>query len=118
MVVLDHKKVKTKDVYDGENLFEAPKDEILDTLPKHYQERSLILIEPTQSINIGTEAIARTIHLVESLIEQERPDFVKFFKEKQINFASSYADMLGVDPDLIMRHLSIAPGSKPIKQKL
>lgn len=38
MAALDHKKVKIKDASDGENLFKAPKDWRLDTLPEHYQE--------------------------------------------------------------------------------
>lgn len=118
MAILDHKKVKTKDISNGENLLEAPNDERLDTLPKHYQERSPFLIEPTQSINIDTEATTKTIHLEKSLTEQERPEFTKFFKEKKINFAWSYAYMPRVDPDLTMHHLSIAPRAKPVKQKI
>lgn len=39
--------VKIKDVSKGENLSEAPKDEILDMLLSHFQERSSVLIEPT-----------------------------------------------------------------------
>ena len=47
VVVLELKKVKTKDVSKGENLCEAPKDEIFDALPSHFQERSSVLIEST-----------------------------------------------------------------------
>lgn len=117
MAVLDHKKVKIKDVSDGENLFEAPEDERLYTLPEHYQERSPILIELTQSINIDTEAATQIIHLAESPTEQERLDFIKFLKENKINFVWSYADMPGVDPNLIMHNLSIAPRAKLVKLK-
>lgn len=102
MVVLDHKIVKRKDISNNENLSEVLVDERLDTLPEHYQERSPILIEPTQSINIGTTEIAKTLHLAASLIDQEKPSFIRFFEEKQINFALSYADMPGIDPNLIM----------------
>lgn len=38
--------------------------------------------------------------------------------EKKINFAWTYANMSGLDPDLIMHHLSITLGVKPVKQKL
>ncbi|GLJ20675.1 hypothetical protein SUGI_0376620 [Cryptomeria japonica] len=118
MVALDHKKVKLKDASTRENLFKAPKDGRLDTLLGHYQERSPILIEPTQSINIGTTEIAKNIHLTESLTEEETSEFIQFFKAKQINFAWSYADMPRIDTQLIMHYLSITPGAKPIKQKL
>lgn len=81
MAILDHKKVKRKGVSNGENISKELKYERLDTLSENYQERSTILIEPTQSNNIDTEEAAKTIHLVESLTKQERPDFTKFFKE-------------------------------------
>ena len=54
VAVSEPKKVKRKDVSDGENLSEAPEDEILDALLSHFQERSSVLIEPTQPINLGT----------------------------------------------------------------
>ena len=63
VVVSEPKKVKTKDVSKGENLFEPPKDEIFDALPSHFQERSSVLIEPTQPINLGIEEHPHMIHL-------------------------------------------------------
>ena len=41
-----------------------------------------------------------------------------FLQEKMINFAWLYSDMPGLDTNLIMHQLSIAPGVKPVKQKL
>ena len=55
VVVSKPKKVKRKDISKGENLFEAPKDEALDHLPSYFQDRSLVLIEPTQAINLGMD---------------------------------------------------------------
>ncbi|GLJ48086.1 hypothetical protein SUGI_1015280 [Cryptomeria japonica] len=115
MAALDHKKVKIKEASEGENLFKAPKDGRLDTLLEHFHERSPILIEPTQSINIGTTEAVKNIHLAESLTEEERSTFLIFFKEKKINFSWSYADMPGLDPHLIIHHLSISPGVKPVE---
>lgn len=47
------KKVKIKHVSKGENLFETPEDEVLDRLPSYFQDRSSVLIEPTQVVNLG-----------------------------------------------------------------
>ena len=47
LAVSESKKVKTKDISKGENLFEALTNEIFDALPSHFQERSSVLIEPT-----------------------------------------------------------------------
>lgn len=55
MAVLDHGKVKRKGISNGENLSKAPKDERLDTLPKHYKKISPILIKPIEARNIGTK---------------------------------------------------------------
>ena len=53
VVVLEPKKVKIKDISEGENLSKTPEDQILDALSSHFQERSSILIEPTQLVNLG-----------------------------------------------------------------
>ena len=58
------------------------------------------------------------IHLAQSLSPKEKAEFIAFFQKKKINFAWTYSNMPGLDLDLIMHHLSIAPGIKPVKQKL
>ena len=115
VVVLETKIVKINDISKGENLSEVPEDEILDMLPSHFQERSSVLIELTQPINLGTEEEPQIIHLAESLSAAEREEFITFFRKKKINFAWKYLDMPGLDPNLIMHHLSIAPGVNPVK---
>lgn len=42
-----------KDISKGENLFEAPEDEVLGILLSYFQDKYLVLIEPTQPINLG-----------------------------------------------------------------
>jgi len=56
--------------------------------------------------------------MAKALTKQEKPAFTDFFKRKQINFSWTYADMPGPDLNLIMHHLSLALGAKPVKQKL
>ena len=72
----------------------------------------------TQPINLGTEEHPHVIHLAQSLSPEEKEQFIAFFKGKKINFSWTYSDMPGLDPDLIMHHLSIMPGIKLVKQKL
>ena len=62
VAVSEPKKIKTSK---GENLSKAPKDEIFDALPSHFQERSSILIETTQPINLGTKEHPHMIHLAQ-----------------------------------------------------
>ena len=47
VAVFDPQKSKNKDVSKGENLPQAPTDEVLGSLPSYFQDRSSILIEPT-----------------------------------------------------------------------
>lgn len=112
------KKEKIKDVPKGENLYEVPEGEILDILLSHFQERFSILIEPTQLVNIGSQETPHIIHVAQSLSAEELKYFTHLFLEKKINFAWTYSDMSGLDPDLIMHHLSITLGVKLVKQKL
>ena len=115
---LNQKKVKIKDVFEGENLSKMPEHEVLDHLPSYFQDRSSVLIEPTQAVNLGTDEAPQMVHLAQSLSSQEKEAYTKFLREKKINFAWTYSNMLGLDTNLIMHHLSIALGVKPIKKKL
>lgn len=83
-----------------------------------FQDRSSVLIEPTQLINLGIEESPKIIHVSQSLLVEEKENFTKFFQEKKINFTWTYLDMSSLDTDLIMHHLSISLGVKPIKKKL
>lgn len=118
MATLDQSKDKIKGISKGENLFEALVDGIFDTISKHFQERSAILIETIEAVNIGTQENPKILHPATSLLGQERKDYNDFFKRRKINFTWSYIDMLGLDLDLIMHHLNVGPGAKPVKQKL
>ena len=74
MATLDPKErnKEIKDVSKGENPTEAPIEGSLDVLPDHYEERSPILIDSTEKINIGTETKPKFIHLASSLSSEER----------------------------------------------
>lgn len=66
------RKKEIKDVSKGENPIEAPIEESLYVLPDYYEERSPILIEPTEKINIASETEPKIIHLALFLSSEER----------------------------------------------
>ena len=76
--VSELKNVKGKDVFKGENLFEEPEDEVLYPLPSYFQDRSSVLIEPTQVVNLGTDEAPQMVHLAQSLSSQEKQSYTKF----------------------------------------
>lgn len=86
VAVSESKKEKIKDVPKGENLSEALEGEILDILPSHFKERSSILIEPTQLVNIGSQEIPHIIHVAQSLSTEELKYFTHLFSEKEDQF--------------------------------
>lgn len=99
VALVETKRVKTKDISKGENIFEAPEDGRFDSLPcRTNQERLSIFIEETKEINLGAPKNPHILHLAESLTPTEDPDFIKIFRKREINFAWSYADIPGVDP--------------------
>ena len=79
-VPLDCKKVKTKDVFEGENLSEAPKDGRLEITP--LKEWLALLVEMTKEINLGIPNNPKIIHFVTSLSKEEKDEFVRFFWER------------------------------------
>lgn len=76
------------------------------------------MIEPTQLVNIGSQETPHIIHVAQSLSAKELKEFTQLFLEKKIDFAWTYSDMPSLDPNLIMHHLSITLGVKPVKKKL
>ena len=75
VAVFEAKKSKNKDISNGENLFEAPANEVLGSLPSYFQDRSSVLIEPTQLINLGSEESPKIIHVAQSLSAEEKEQF-------------------------------------------
>lgn len=80
MATLDQEKVKRKDASNGENILDALEDGRFDSLPEYYQERSSILIEPTEAVNIGTTEQLKILHPSTSLSEEERKQYMELFK--------------------------------------
>lgn len=77
-----------------------------------------MLIEETIKTNIGIEEVAHYISLAQSLTKIKRPKLTKFFTKRQINFAWSYVDMPRLVTNLVMHHLTVTPGAKPVRHKL
>ena len=60
---------------------------IRDSLPSYFQERSSVLIGPTQPININTKEVQNIIHLAQSPSKEENKSFIEFFLENKIYFS-------------------------------
>jgi hypothetical protein len=78
-----HKIVKIKDVYDGENLIEMPKDEGFNLPPSAlYQEKSIVLEEKCNLVNVGTSEAPQITFYLESLLMDEQEVLKAFLIDK------------------------------------
>lgn len=109
---MDEKKSKTNGVSESKKLEKALDLPTIGYLP---QDRSSLLIEETDNINMDTEDIPKKVLIVKSLIEQETQDFINFLTEVKINFTWSYVDMPRLDPKLVVHNLDVCLDAKPIK---
>lgn len=107
MATLDQSKEKTKGISDSENLLQVSEDGKFNIFPAYFQERSIILIEPIEAVNIDTSKDPKILHFAASLSKRERKEYMEFFQQRQIKFSWSYANMPGLNPDLIMHHLNM-----------
>ena len=79
---------------------------------------SSIRTEDTREVNIGSLEIPRLVHIVASLSQDQADLLFEVLRENIGRFAWSYQDMPGLDPKLVVHHLSIDPKIKPVIQKL
>lgn len=49
---------------------------------------------------------------------EEQELLAAFLRGRKVNFAWTYDDMPGLDPDIVVHHLAIYPKAKHIRQKL
>lgn len=112
------KKVKRKDISSTENLDQALEDEGLDlpTLVPLLHERSSLLIEETDIVNKGTKNNPNNVFVAKSLTNQEKKNIVIFLKETQVSFSWSYADMPGLDLELVVHQFVVRPDAKLVKK--
>ena len=74
--------------------------------------------EQTISVNIGNPDETKEVRIGSSLNSQERDEMLELLREYIDVFAWSYADMPGIDPDIVMHEIPTLPEFKPVKQKL
>ena len=78
--VIDHEKLKIKNVFEGENISKTPTDGRFDIPP--LKERSKLLLEMIEESNLGTPNNPKIIHFAASLRSEENDEFVRFFLER------------------------------------
>ena len=74
--------------------------------------------EELELINVGTEYDKRELKIGNLITADMRNELVVFLQEYTDVFSWLYADMLGLDTNIMVHKLSLIEGCKPVKQKL
>ena len=68
-------------------------------------------------VNLGDEEEGeKMVKISKNLSEKERGKLVALLKEYKDVFASSYQEMPGLSPSLVMHKLKVDPNAKPVKE--
>ena len=70
------------------------------------------------SLNMGTNEQPKNISISHDLTPEERKKLKRILTKRNVVFAWSYEDMLGLDREIAKHHIPIYPEARPIKQKL
>ena len=73
--------------------------------------------EELELINVGTGHNKRELKIGKLIFAGLRSELVALLQEYVVVFAWSYADMPGLDTDVVVHKLPLIEGCKPIKQK-
>lgn len=101
---------------DEEMIEEDVPHEILRSL--YHLEDKLEPVEEVQSVNLNTEDQPQMVKIGTTLSSEERRVMIELLTQCKDIFAWSYEDMPGLDTDMVVHHLTIIPGMRPVIQKL
>lgn len=79
------------------------------------KEKSIVLVEIVQPVNVGTTEKPQVTFYATSLDDEEQTNLVVFLKERKINFSWSYIEMPGLDTSLVLHNLIVHPNAKLVK---
>lgn len=89
---------------------------VIDTF-EHQENRNLPIVDDLQEINLGSKVVPRIVKIGTSSTSDLGRALVNLLREYIDIFAWTYADMPGLDIDLVTHKLSTNSDIHPIKQK-
>ena len=95
---------------------EPPIKDDTEDAPPSFEEGVQTIVDELKEVNIGTTEDHRPVFINESLSQEEEDAYVKLLKEYKDVFAWTYKEMPGLNPKIVVHHLSIRHGVRPTKQ--
>ena len=90
-------------------------DDAEDALPT-FEEGVQATVDELKEINIGSAEDFKPICVNANLSPEEEIAYIELLKEYKDVFTWTYKEMPGLDPKVVVHHLSIRHGVRPIKQ--
>ncbi|KAM1212301.1 hypothetical protein ACFX2G_003942 [Malus domestica] len=99
---------------------EGEEDEILEedviTAPSQLEDGGQATVDDLKELNLGTSEEPKPIFVSALLNADEIEKYYQLLLEYKDVFAWTYKEMPGLDPIIVVHHLAIKPGTRPIKQ--
>ncbi|KAM1291749.1 hypothetical protein ACFX13_019139 [Malus domestica] len=99
---------------------EGEEDEILEedviTAPSQLEDGGQATIDDLKELNLGTSEEPKPIFVSALLSADEIEKYYQLLLEYKDVFAWTYKEMPGLDPIIVVHHLAVKPGTRPIKQ--
>ncbi|KAM1636895.1 hypothetical protein COP2_015136 [Malus domestica] len=94
---------------------EIPKEDVT-VAPPQLEDGGQATIDDLKELNLGTIEEQKPIFLSALLSADEVDEYYQLLSEYKDVFAWTYKEMPGLDPVIVVHHLAIKPGTRPIKQ--
>ncbi|KAK4386125.1 hypothetical protein Sango_2483100 [Sesamum angolense] len=91
-------------------------EEDAEDAPAELEEGTKATIDELKEVNLGDIENPRPIYINASLNYGEEGTYIALLNEFKDVFAWSYKEMPGLDPKVVVHHLSVKKGARPIKQ--
>ncbi|KAK4394066.1 Transposon Tf2-12 polyprotein [Sesamum angolense] len=106
--------VQSDDEDDKEN--GEVEEEDAEDAPAELEEGTKATIDELKEVNLGNIENPRLIYISVSLTHREEGTYIALLNEFKDVFAWSYKKMPGLDPKVVVHHLSVKKGARPVKQ--
>nr|XP_009791875.1 PREDICTED: uncharacterized protein LOC104239038 [Nicotiana sylvestris] len=91
-------------------------DEDVEDAPAELEEGIKMTVDALKEVNLGTTEDSRPTYVSALLTTDEESTYVELLKEYRDVFAWSYKEMPGLDPKVVVHHLVVKKGARPVKQ--
>ncbi|XP_070045682.1 uncharacterized protein [Nicotiana tomentosiformis] len=95
---------------------DSQEDEDAEDAPPGLEKEVKTTVDALKEVNLGTDEVPRPTYLSALLEVDEEITYIGLLKEFRDVFSWSYKEMPGLDPKVVVHHLAVKNGARPVKQ--